>query len=125
MHELSLCQALIEQVEEIARAQGADRVERICLKVGPLSGVEPELLRHAYPLVAAGTLAEGAELVIEPTEVRVRCRRCEAETLATPQRLLCGACGAWETRLIGGDELLLASLELRVLDRGPEIGSDG
>lgn len=120
MHELSICQALLGQVRRLADEQGATRVERILLRIGPLSGVEPELLRHAYPLAAAGTLAEDAELVIEPAQVRVRCDSCGAETEARPNRLLCGACGDYRTRLIGGDELLLASLELSVPDgQGP------
>lgn len=119
MHELSLCQALLDQVEQIAREHGAIRVDRILLKVGPLSGVEGSLLRHAYPLVAIGTLAEHAELVIEPAEVRVHCTVCDAETDATPNRLLCGECGAFQTRLISGDELLLANLELTTPDPEP------
>ena len=117
MHELSLCQSLLDQVEQIAREHGATRVDRILLKVGPLSGVEGALLQHAYPLAAAGTIAAQTELVIEPSQIRVRCRQCEAETDATPNRLLCGACGSFETRLISGDELLLANLELTIPDQ--------
>ncbi|MBK5966049.1 hydrogenase nickel incorporation protein HypA [Thiocystis minor] len=117
MHELSLCQSLLDQVEQIAREHGATRVDRILLKVGPLSGVEGSLLQHAYPLAAAGTIAAQAELVIESSQIRVRCRQCEAETDATPNRLLCGACGSFETRLISGDELLLANLELSIPDQ--------
>lgn len=117
MHELSLCQALIDQVERIASDHGAIRVDRILLKVGPLAGVEPALLQHAYPLAAVGTLAEGAELVIESAPVRVHCNVCGAETDAKPNRLLCGLCGAHQTRLVSGDELLLANLELTIPDQ--------
>ncbi len=117
MHELSLCQALLDQVEQIARDHGATSVDRILLKVGPLSGVEGALLQHAYPLAAAGTVAEGAELVIEPAEIRVRCNDCGAETEAKQNRLLCGACDSYRTRLISGDELLLANVELTIPDR--------
>jgi hydrogenase nickel incorporation protein HypA/HybF len=116
MHELSVCQSLLDQVESIAREHGATRVERILLRVGPLSGVEPALLQNAYPLAAAGTLAEHAELVIEPAAVRVRCSECGAESDAAPNRLLCGSCGGWKTRLISGDELMLANLELSIPD---------
>jgi len=117
MHELSLCQALLDQVTQIARDHGASRVDRILLKVGPLSGVEPSLLKHAYPLAATGTLAEFAELVIEPAEIRVHCHTCGADTEAKPNRLLCGACGGFQTRLVSGDEMLLANLELIVPDQ--------
>lgn len=116
MHELSICQALLDQLGRIVAEQGASRVERILLRVGPLSGVEAPLLLHAYPLAAAGTVAEGAELVIEPAPVRVACGACGAETAATPSRLLCGRCGSFRTRLLSGDELLLASVELSLPD---------
>ena len=118
MHELSICQALLDQVEQIARDHGATRVERILLKVGPLSGVEPALLQHAYPLAAAGTIAESADLVIEEAEVRVLCQDCGIESPATANRLLCGACGGFRTRLVSGDEMLLARLEMVMPDAG-------
>jgi hydrogenase nickel incorporation protein HypA/HybF len=116
MHELSVCLALLDQVEAIARERGARGVERICLRIGPLCGVESPLLASAFPLAAAGTLAEHAVLEIEPTPVRVRCRECGAESDAAPNRLICGACGGYRTQLVSGDEMLLASLELSIPD---------
>jgi len=120
MHELSICQALLDQVEGIARKHGATRVERILLKVGPLSGVEPVLIQHAYTLAAAGTIAETAELVIETAEVRVHCTVCGVESPAAPNRLLCAACGSFQTRLVSGDEMLLAQLEMTIPDTKTE-----
>ena len=112
MHEYAICIALLEQVEQIARQHEAKQVEKIMLKIGPLSGVEAELLQHAWPLAAAQTVAEDAELVIEPAAVVVRCTRCNAESEVPPNRLLCRACGDFRTRLVSGDEMLLASVEL-------------
>ena len=48
MHELSICQALLDQVENVARDHGARRVSRVALRIGALSGIEPELLEHAF-----------------------------------------------------------------------------
>lgn len=111
MHELAICQALLDQVEGIARQHSA-RVSRVHLAVGPLSGVEPRLLERAYGLAATGTAADHSELIIEEAAVRVRCRSCGAESTASAQRLLCAACGNWQTQLTGGDELLLLKVEL-------------
>jgi len=111
MHELSICQALISQVEEIAR-QRAGQVRCVRVGVGPLSGIEPRLLEDAYSLACADTGAEGSRLVIEQMSIRVRCRTCGAESEAAPNRLLCGACGDWHTDLLSGDELLLLRIEL-------------
>lgn len=112
MHELAVCQGLMSQVEQIAERENAERVTRILLSVGPLSGVEPQLLADAFPIAAAGTLAERATLDIESQPIRVRCDSCGAETEAQANRLLCGACGDFRTHLVSGDEMLLMSLEL-------------
>jgi len=112
MHELSVCNALITQVEQIAAQNRAGRVARIELEVGPLSGVEPDLLRRAYPLAVAGTIAAEAELVIDVTDVVVHCTECEAESSVLPNRLLCGQCGDFRTQIVSGEELILKRLEL-------------
>jgi hydrogenase nickel incorporation protein HypA/HybF len=112
VHELAICQSLLQQVEEIAQERRATTVTRITVSIGPLSGVEANLLSQAFPLAAAGSIARDAELVIETLPVRVKCEQCGAETEARPNRLLCGACGDYHTRLLSGDEMLLASLEL-------------
>jgi len=112
MHELSVCLSLLRQVERIARENNAKRVTRISVTLGPLSGVEPDLLRNAYPLAVAGSVAEHAELQIEVSDVVVKCSQCGAESPAKPNRLLCGACGDFRTNLVSGDEMVLKSLEL-------------
>ena len=111
MHELAICQALVSQVEAIA-AQRTALVRQVRVGIGPLSGIEPQLLESAYPLACAGTRAEGSQLEIQKTEVRVRCRSCGAETAAPPNRLVCGVCGDWHTELLAGDDLFLLSVEL-------------
>ncbi len=111
MHELSICQALITQVEQIAKAHHAANVINIRVLIGPLSGVEIPLLARAYPLVAAGSIAEQAKLELEPMPIRLRCNNCLTETEASPSHLLCGECGSLHTELISGDEMLLASIE--------------
>lgn len=112
MHELSLCQEMLTQVAALAAQHRASGVKHIVVRVGPLAGVEPQLLGQAYTLARAGTIAENAELTVETLAVRVACERCGAETDATPTKLICGICGDWHTRLVSGDELLLASVEL-------------
>jgi hydrogenase nickel incorporation protein HypA/HybF len=109
----------MQQVERIAREHHAGRVERIVLQVGPLSGVEAPLLRRAWPLVSIGTVAEEAELVIETAAVKVRCTQCDAVSEVVPNRLLCAACGDFRTRLVSGDEMLLANMELSPLINQP------
>ena len=119
MHELSVCRALIAEIEAVARRYQASGVASVRLLIGPLSGVEPTLVQHAFSLAAAGTPAAGAGLVIEEAPVRVTCDACRALSAVQPNRLTCAACGNWRTRLVSGDELMLVSVEL-LSDTGAE-----
>ena len=47
MHEYSIVGALVEQVESEARQRNATYVRRIRVRIGDLSGVDPELLASA------------------------------------------------------------------------------
>ncbi|MCB1865949.1 MAG: hydrogenase maturation nickel metallochaperone HypA [Chromatiales bacterium] len=117
MHELALCQALLDEVERVARDHPGMQVERVQVRLGPLSGAEPDLLKQAYTVARTGTVAALAELEIEPVAIRVRCTACAAETDAASGRLVCGACGDWRTELVSGDELVLQRVELGAAQR--------
>jgi hydrogenase nickel incorporation protein HypA/HybF len=112
MHELSVCQQLLSQATRVAREHGAQRIERIVVAAGPLSGVEPDLLLQAFSVARAGSMAEAAELDIERGVVVVRCQSCRTESEVAPNRLLCAKCGNWQVEVIQGEDLLLLSLEL-------------
>ena len=112
MHEFAVCQDMLTQIESIAAEQQAAAVDIVTVRIGPLSGIEAHLLKQAFPLAAAGTVAEKAELIIEALPIRVKCQLCGAETEAKANRLICGECGDYHTQLLSGDEMLLASVEL-------------
>jgi hydrogenase nickel incorporation protein HypA/HybF len=117
VHELSVCQALLQEVAKIAARHGASAVERVTLEVGRLSGVEPELLARAFEIARVGTCAAQAVLSMEVLEIRVCCADCGAASRVQPNRLLCAACGGYRTRVLEGEELLLRAVELQV----PEV----
>ena len=133
MHELAICQALITQVTDLATERSATSVSDIFVSVGPLSGVESALLQNAFPVAAAGTVADGAELHIDSLPVRVHCKDCDAESEVSANRLLCAQCGTWKTRLVSGDDLLLTRVELEIdkhtghrdLTRPGELAAEG
>jgi len=114
MHELAICRGLVNQVSAIAAEHNAQNVDKIFLKIGPLSGVEPDLLRSAFPIASAESIAAKATLIIQSLPVRVRCKICHTESEVLINRMLCGQCGDWQTELISGDELLLERVELEV-----------
>ena len=112
MHELSLCQNLLHQVQEIARQQNATHIKLIQVKIGTLSGVAAESLEHAFPIASVGTIAEGAQLSIKIVPARVQCESCGAESDVETNKLNCATCGDENTRLISGSEMLLENIEI-------------
>ncbi len=112
VHELAICQALLEQVTQVAADNRAEAVGRIRVRNGPLSGVDAHSLEQAFAVACLGTVAEQAELMIEPEPIRVRCTVCGQESAAVANVLLCAKCGDWRTQVISGDALLLVSVEL-------------
>ena len=116
MHELAICQSLMNQVMSIADERNAQSVSSIIVAVGLLSGVEAPLLKTAFTISSAGTIAENAKLIIDEIPIRVKCNKCQSESDVSPNKLLCTQCGDWQTTLISGDELILMSVDLEKSD---------
>ncbi|MBT7409873.1 MAG: hydrogenase maturation nickel metallochaperone HypA [Methylococcales bacterium] len=112
MHELSVCQALIEQVDQVAKENYAESVDQIIVQIGPLSGIESKLLLNAYGIARMGTIAEDAMLEIEAMPIKIRCLQCNQQSEVLVNKLICPHCGDYKTQLISGDEMILKTIGL-------------
>ncbi len=111
MHEYSLIASLVARVEELAEERDAVAVKAVHVRLGELSGVEPELFATAYRTFREGTVCETAELLLTRSAVRWTCLSCGGELVAG-ERLACGCGGA--VRLTSGDEILIERVDLEV-----------
>ena len=112
MHELSLMESLGQRVLEVAEQQGAERVVAIRLRVGSLSGVDPQALRFAAEVVLEGTCAAGAHLAIEEIPAAFWCAPCADAFGAVDGQCVCPRCGALSRRLLRGRDLSLVAVDL-------------
>ena len=111
MHELSVMQALLHEIETVAATHRATSVRRVTVQIGPLSGVDSGSLQSAFEASRGLQLIARADLLLEPTVVSVYCRKCGGESAVTHNRLLCPRCGDYQTTLLTGDELILRRVE--------------
>ena len=112
MHELSVAQSIMESVREHPEVRGGRRVGRIGVRVGETSGVNAEALTFCFAVAAGGTDLEGAVLDVERIPVTFRCGGCAREFEPIDFNPRCPTCSSELGRLVGGDELALAYLEL-------------
>lgn len=108
MHELAITQSVVDAI--VARTDGA-RVCGVHLRIGKLSGVEPESVRFCFDLVCAGTPLEGAWLDIVEPAARARCRDCGREFEPDGPWPLC-PCGGADVAVLAGQELTVAAVEV-------------
>jgi hydrogenase nickel incorporation protein HypA/HybF len=109
MHELSIAQAIVDVAAGHARGS---RVTRVYVQIGHLRQVVPSALEFSFALCAHGTPVEGARLEIETIPVTVTCRRCGQPSRPDGFPLACRACAGLDVAVVGGEELLVESLEL-------------
>ncbi len=68
MHEASLIQGLMRQLQNLAQAQGAERVTALKVKVGALTHCSREHFLEHFQQASQGTFAEGARVEVEVSE---------------------------------------------------------
>jgi hydrogenase nickel incorporation protein HypA/HybF len=113
MHELSIVESLIEQVEkEVAAAGHRGRVLGLELIVGRLSGANADSIRFAFELLAPETLVEKAELRIAEPKAVCCCEDCGGRQEIDELTAACPECGGGRISFQGGQDLLLQSIEL-------------
>lgn len=114
MHEASLVDALFDQVDETMGAHPSGRLRLLCVRVGELAGVEPELFRTAFEVLRGPRGHERATLELVHEEAVWSCASC-ATRVPRGSVLRCEACGGSVALACGGD-IILDRIELEVPD---------
>jgi hydrogenase nickel incorporation protein HypA/HybF len=124
MHELSLAQALVDEVERIKAKENAVEVLSVTVSIGALSGVDRESFEFAFPLVAEGTGLAGAALVIQETPAEIQCEDCGKATEPDLAFFKCRACGSSRVTITGGRDFLIQAVQVRCEDDNEEPDGD-
>ncbi len=133
MHEASLVESLLDQIADHVREWqetageplglagppghslppvSITSVTRVVLEIGPLAGVEPELVRLAFQRLAPTHGLTGAELAIEWVPLTTRCEACGAVQEHERAVFHCLSCGGGRVGVERGDAVILKSIEL-------------
>ncbi len=112
MHEYSIVQSLIESCEENARANNAKEITKVVVKIGVMSGVEPQLLQTAFDTFKEVSICANAEFIMNIQPIIIKCLGCQEESKISKNEYKCPKCNAIELDIIDGNDMYLMSLEM-------------
>lgn len=112
MHEISICEGILQVLEAEAGKQGFTRVKTVWLEIGDLSSIEPEALLFGFDAVTRNSLADGAKLEIINIPGSAWCMKC-AKNVAVKHRFdECPECGSYQLQATTGVEMRIKELEV-------------
>jgi hydrogenase nickel incorporation protein HypA/HybF len=108
---MSIAEAVLDAVRTEAEKRPGERPTRAALRIGEISGVEPDSLRFCLDILKSDTDLAPLAFEFEIKPWTRRCRRCATEFRVIDYNPDCSACGSSETEAAGGDEMEFSYME--------------
>jgi hydrogenase nickel incorporation protein HypA/HybF len=113
MHEISLVQALLQQLSDLASQNNASKVLKISMEIGVHSGVVVDSFRFGFDILSGNDdLVRGAELEIVTPPATYRCIQCGHMEITSTKPDCCPQCREVFFIPEGGDDLILRQVEM-------------
>ncbi len=114
MHEVSLVEALFDQVDRAIGAHPRGAVREVTVRIGALAGVDATLFHTAFDGCRGERGYGAARLAVVDVPASWRCAAC-GRAIAAGEALRCAACDG-DATLAAGGEIILARVELEFID---------
>ena len=112
MHEYSIVQSLLESCEEHAKQNEAKEVTKVVVKIGVLSGVEPDLLKTAFDTFKEQTVCHNADFIMNIQKIMIECHNCNTQSELEKNEFSCPKCQSTDLKVLDGEDMYLMSLEM-------------
>ncbi|MFX1256752.1 MAG: hydrogenase maturation nickel metallochaperone HypA [Promethearchaeota archaeon] len=122
MHEFSFAYNIFKIAEATAIKHNAIKITEVYLEVGELTLIVPELLKQSFKMATTGSIAEGANLIIEKVPGKIKCRECgeistvtlsEDAYLTGLQLFQCKHCKSKNTEIIEGKKANVKNIKIQ------------
>jgi hydrogenase nickel incorporation protein HypA/HybF len=122
MHEFSFAYDIFKVAEATALKYNAKKITEVYLEIGELTLIVPELLKKSFEMATSGSIAEGAELIIELTPGKIKCRNCnkistvtlsEESYLTGLQLFQCQHCKSKDTEIVEGKKANVKNIKIQ------------
>jgi hydrogenase nickel incorporation protein HypA/HybF len=127
LHEFSAACSIVDTAVEAAKSNKATKVSIVNVEVGEFTFLIPEQLIFNFEIASKNSILEGAELRIRTVKGRLLCNDCkfEGESQVDPNipnqiavfaPMKCPKCGGSSTKIIGGKDFMITSIEAEVVE---------
>ncbi|TFG23982.1 MAG: hydrogenase maturation nickel metallochaperone HypA [Promethearchaeota archaeon] len=122
MHEFGFAMQIFKVAEATAIKYNAKKISEVYLEIGELTLIVPELLKQSFKMATHGSIAEGAELIIEILPGKIKCRECgEISTVSLSQEsyltglqlFQCQHCESKNTEIIEGKKANVKNIKIQ------------
>jgi hydrogenase nickel incorporation protein HypA/HybF len=112
MHEVSICQSIVDTLEAELKEDQLQNVREVHLKIGVLSCVEPKILEHVFKYIIQDTPFRACSLFTALVDVLAACANCNRNFKVENYRFVCPACNMPSSTIIEGNELTICKIIL-------------
>lgn len=112
MHEFSLALEVVDIVERTALQNKANKVRKVKLDVGTISGVVIEALKFALESAKKNSTMEQSNIEINVIQALAKCDECGNEFELEHIFDLCPKCSSYQKKIIKGKEFKVSSIEI-------------
>ena len=110
MHEMSLCEGILQLMEGESKKQGFNKVKTVVLQIGSLAMVDESALRFSFDIVTKNSIAEESKLVIEQVKAQAWCMPCGDRVQINKRYDSCPKCQSHQLQVTEGDEMKVKEL---------------
>lgn len=111
MHELGIVYEILKTVDEVSREQKLEKVTKITLQVGEMSGVLPDYLVACWDMIRSETDYPEMEMVTETLPVIGLCNDCCKLYSLNANSRQCPYCGSGKYEILTGREFKIKNIE--------------
>lgn len=111
MHELSLIENMLDQLNTMKRKYGLTSITDVHVAVGAMSGVDASFLQSSFDLYVPSTPWAHLKMHITQVPWRVRCLDCGLEQEIEDLENHCRGCESVRTETVSGTDFLIQRIE--------------
>lgn len=112
MHEMSIVVSIVDIAEDEAKKNNANKISKIELDIGTVSGIELDALNFAFDSIKEETMLKNAEIKINIIKAKSKCEDCNYEFKTEDVYTLCPKCNSYKTNISEGKEMRVKSISI-------------